>query len=93
MSKATKAPKAAKIEAKPNAGKFTEKPEGERRTRESKVYVTPAFYAQLAEFVQRSKGPSFRPRDVADYYRLAVESQLQADLEKEAKRNARKAAK
>ena len=92
----TKEPKAAKIEAKPNAGKFTEKPEGERRTRESKVYVTPAFHAQLTEFVERSKrlkGEPFRSRDVADYYRLAVESQLQADLEKEAKRNARKAAK
>lgn len=96
MAKKTKtAVPAPAVEAdkKPNAGKFSVKPEGERRTRESKVYVTPAFHSQLSEFVQRQKGESFRPRDVADYYRLAVETQLKIDLEKEAKKNARKAGK
>ena len=42
---------------------------------------------------KRLNGEAFRPRLVADYYRLAVESQLEADLQKEAKKNARRAGK
>lgn len=90
---AAKAGKSGNGDKKPNPGKFSVKPEGERRTHEQKVYVTPEFHSQLSEFVQRQKGESFRPRDVADYYRLAVESQLEADLQKEAKKNARRAGK
>ena len=90
---AAKAGKSGNGDKKPNPGKFSVKPEGERRTHEQKVYVTPAFHEKLAEFVKRLNGEAFRPRLVADYYRLAVESQLEADLQKEAKKNARRAGK